>query len=50
MSRIKNPLVDPLLSVVMPVFNEKATIEEIQRALSKGFRIPQTAEPSSAQE
>jgi glycosyltransferase involved in cell wall biosynthesis len=31
MSRIKNPLVDPLLSVVMPVFNEKATIDEIIR-------------------
>jgi len=31
MSRIKNPLVDPLLSVVMPVFNERATIDEIIR-------------------
>jgi glycosyltransferase involved in cell wall biosynthesis len=31
MSRIKNPLVDPLLSVVMPVFNEKDTIDEIVR-------------------
>jgi len=29
MSRIKNPLVDPLLSVVVPVFNERATIDEI---------------------
>jgi len=31
MSRIKNPLVDPLLSVVMPVFNERDTIDEIIR-------------------
>jgi glycosyltransferase involved in cell wall biosynthesis len=31
MSRIKNPLVDPVLSVVMPVFNERATIDEIIR-------------------
>src|SRR3954462_13992183 len=31
MSRIKNPLVDPLLSVVMPVFNERDTVEEIIR-------------------
>ena len=31
MSRIKNPIPDPLLSVVMPVFNEKATIDEILR-------------------
>jgi glycosyltransferase involved in cell wall biosynthesis len=31
MSRIKNPLVDPLLSVVMPVFNERVTIDEIIR-------------------
>ena len=40
MSRIKNPLVDPLLSVVMPVFNEKATIEEIlTRTLAVPLRI-----------
>ena len=40
MSRIKNPLVDPLLSVVMPVFNEKATIEEIlKRTLAVPLRI-----------
>jgi len=31
MSRIKNPVVDPLLSVVMPVFNERDTVEEIIR-------------------
>ena len=31
MSRIKNPLADPLLSVVMPVFNERDTVEEIIR-------------------
>ncbi len=31
MSRIKGKLVDPLLSVVMPVYNERATIEEIIR-------------------
>ena len=31
MSRIKNPLVDPLLSVVMPCYNERETIEEIIR-------------------
>ena len=29
MSRLKGVLKDPLLSVVMPVFNERATIEEI---------------------
>ncbi len=40
MSRIKNPLVDPLLSVVMPVFNEKTTIEEIlRRTLATPLRI-----------
>jgi glycosyltransferase involved in cell wall biosynthesis len=40
MSRIKNPLVDPLLSVVMPVFNEKVTIEEIlRRTLATPVRI-----------
>ena len=31
MSRIKNPLPDPLLSVVMPCYNERETIEEIIR-------------------
>jgi len=31
MSRIKNPIADPLLSVVMPVFNERSTIDEIIR-------------------
>jgi glycosyltransferase involved in cell wall biosynthesis len=31
MSRIKGRLNDPLLSVVMPVYNERATIEEIVR-------------------
>ena len=31
MSRLREKLVDPLLSVVMPVFNEAATIEEIIR-------------------
>src|SRR3954468_5279151 len=35
MSRIKNPLVDPLLSVVMPVFNERDTIDEIVRRTMK---------------
>jgi len=40
MSRIKNPLVDPLLSVVMPVFNEKATIDEIiRRTLAVPIRL-----------
>jgi glycosyltransferase involved in cell wall biosynthesis len=40
MSRIKNPIVDPLLSVVMPVFNEKATIEEIiRRTLAVPIRV-----------
>src|SRR4051812_9874595 len=40
MSRIKNPLVDPLLSVVMPVFNEKATIDEIiRRTLAVPLRL-----------
>jgi len=29
MSRLSGILKDPLLSVVMPVFNERATIEEI---------------------
>ncbi|HEY3093296.1 MAG TPA: glycosyltransferase family 2 protein, partial [Vicinamibacterales bacterium] len=31
MSRLREKLVDPLLTVVMPVFNEAATIEEIIR-------------------
>ena len=31
MSRIRNPLADPLLSVVMPCYNERDTIEEIIR-------------------
>jgi len=31
MSRIKDPLTDPLLSVVMPCYNERETIEEIIR-------------------
>ncbi len=31
MSRIKGRLIDPLLSVVMPVYNERPTIEEIIR-------------------
>lgn len=31
MARIKGRLVDPLLSVVMPCYNERATIEEIIR-------------------
>jgi glycosyltransferase involved in cell wall biosynthesis len=40
MSRIKNPIADPLLSVVMPVFNEKATIDEIiRRTLAVPIRI-----------
>jgi glycosyltransferase involved in cell wall biosynthesis len=40
MSRIKNPLPDPLLSVVMPVFNEKATIDEIiRRTLAVPLRV-----------
>jgi len=31
MSRLRGQLADPLLSVVMPVFNEKETIDEIGR-------------------
>jgi len=31
MSRLRGQLVDPLLSVVMPVYNERETIEEIVR-------------------
>jgi len=34
MSRIRGVLSDPLLSVVMPAFNEKATIEEILRRVA----------------
>ncbi len=40
MSRIRGALRDPLLSVVMPVFNEAATIEEIvRRVLAVPLRI-----------
>jgi glycosyltransferase involved in cell wall biosynthesis len=40
MSRIQNPIADPLLSVVMPVFNEKTTIDEIiRRTLAVPLRI-----------
>jgi glycosyltransferase involved in cell wall biosynthesis len=40
MSRLKGVLTDPLLSVVMPVFNERATIEEIiPRVLAVPLRI-----------
>lgn len=36
----RTPLVDPLLSVVMPVFNERATVEEIvARVLAVPMRI-----------
>jgi glycosyltransferase involved in cell wall biosynthesis len=36
----RTPLVDPLLSVVMPVFNERATVEEIvERVLAVPVRI-----------
>src|SRR3954467_11101284 len=31
MSRLKGQLADPLLSVVMPAYNERATIEEMVR-------------------
>jgi glycosyltransferase involved in cell wall biosynthesis len=37
MSRLKGVLTDPVLSVVIPVFNEKATIEEI---LTRVFAVP----------
>lgn len=37
MSRLKGVLPDPLLSVVMPAFNEKETIEEIIRRV---FAVP----------
>src|SRR3990172_6623168 len=40
MSRLKGVLTDPLVSVVMPVFNERATIEEIiARVLAVPLRI-----------
>jgi glycosyltransferase involved in cell wall biosynthesis len=40
MARIRGALTDPLLSVVMPVFNEKTTIEEIiPRVLAVPLRI-----------
>jgi glycosyltransferase involved in cell wall biosynthesis len=40
MSRLRGALADPLLSVVMPVFNEKGTIEEIlARVLAVPIRI-----------
>jgi len=40
MSRLKGVLKDPLLSVVMPVYNEKKTIEEIiPRVLAVPLRI-----------
>jgi hypothetical protein len=36
----RTPLVDPLLSVVMPVYNERATVEEIvDRVLAVPLRI-----------
>jgi glycosyltransferase involved in cell wall biosynthesis len=39
MSRIKDPLTDPLLSVVMPAYNEQDTIEEmIRRVLAVPIR------------
>jgi glycosyltransferase involved in cell wall biosynthesis len=34
MSRIRDPLADPLLSVVMPCYNERNTIEEIIRRVA----------------
>ena len=40
MSRLRGELPDPLLSVVMPVFNEAATVEEIiRRVLAVPLRI-----------
>jgi len=40
MSRLKGVLTDPLLSVVMPVFNERETIEEIiPRVLAVPVRV-----------
>ena len=38
--RLVSPVVDPLLSVVMPAFNERETIEEIiRRVLAVPLRI-----------
>jgi glycosyltransferase involved in cell wall biosynthesis len=40
MSRLRGQLTDPLLSVVMPVYNERATIEEIvRRVLAVPLRV-----------
>src|SRR5687767_7017817 len=40
MSRLRGQLADPLLSVVMPCYNEQSTIEEIiRRVLSVPVRI-----------
>jgi glycosyltransferase involved in cell wall biosynthesis len=40
MSRLRGQLTDPLLSVVMPVYNERATIDEIiRRVLAVPMRI-----------
>ena len=40
MSRLRGQLHDPLLSVVMPVFNELATVEEvIRRVLNVPVRL-----------
>lgn len=40
MSRVRGQLDDPLLSVVMPVYNERGTIEEIvRRVLAVALRI-----------
>jgi glycosyltransferase involved in cell wall biosynthesis len=40
MSRIQNPIADPLLSVVMPVYNERTTIDEIiRRTLAVPLRL-----------
>ena len=40
MSRLRGQLADPLLSVVMPVYNERATIDEIiRRVLAVPIRI-----------
>jgi glycosyltransferase involved in cell wall biosynthesis len=40
MSRLQGQLIDPLLSVVMPVYNEQQTIEEIiRRVLAVPLRI-----------
>ena len=40
MSRLRNALTDPLLSVVMPVYNERETVEEIiGRVLAVPLRV-----------